>query len=166
MNFKNNKPNFLGSSLIELMVVIAIIAFLAMIAVPNMMRYLAKAKRAEAYVNLGSIYTAQKMYWAEHGHYATKLSGKDGLGWKPEGYTGGGTSERFYYSYGFGSGSEGEHYFTGKLEATMSSLQLAKADKDSFLVLAAADIDGDDKQDIIGINEKHEIIIIQDDLQD
>src|SRR5579872_3238583 len=94
-----------GTSLIELMVVISIIAFLAMIAVPNMMRYLAKAKRAEAYMNLGSIYTAQKMYWSEHGHYATKLSGKDGLNWKPEGST--------YYSYGFSGGSEGEHYFTG-----------------------------------------------------
>jgi Tfp pilus assembly protein PilE len=166
MNRKSEKPNILGSTLVELMVVIAIIAFLAMIAVPNLMKYLAKSKRAEAYVNLASIYTAQKMYWAEHGCYATKLCGKDGLGWKPEGYSGGGSNERFYYSYGFGSGAEGEHYFTGKLEAPVSTLKLAKADKDSFLVLAAADIDGDQSPDIIGINEKHEIIIIQDDLQD
>jgi len=146
-----------GTSLIELMVVISIIAFLAMVAVPNTMKYLAKAKRAEAYMNLGSLYTAQKMYWSEHGHYAAKLSGKDGLGWKPEGNN--------YYSYGF-SGSEGEHYYSGKLGAGSSDLTLAKADKDSFLIVAAGDIDGDGLPDKIGINDRHEILVLQDDLAD
>ncbi len=35
-------------SLIELMIVVAIIAFLAMVSVPTFMRFLAKATRAEA----------------------------------------------------------------------------------------------------------------------
>ena len=96
-----------GFSLIELMIVIAIVAFLAMIAVPSYTRYLAKAKRAEAYMQLSSIYAAQKAYWAENGKYSTQLSGQGGLGWRPEGYNGGGEGERFYYTYGFG-GSEGK----------------------------------------------------------
>ena len=50
-----------GFSLIELMVVVAIMAFLAMIAVPNFNRFLAKAKRAEAYMNLNSIYVTEKI---------------------------------------------------------------------------------------------------------
>ena len=49
-----------GFTLIELMIVVAIIAFLSIIAVPNFFKFLAKAKRSEAYMNLSSIYTAQK----------------------------------------------------------------------------------------------------------
>ncbi|MGB8367422.1 MAG: prepilin-type N-terminal cleavage/methylation domain-containing protein [Candidatus Babeliales bacterium] len=49
-----------GFSLIELMVVIAIIGFLAMVGIPSFVKFLAKAKRAEAYMNLSSIYAAQK----------------------------------------------------------------------------------------------------------
>lgn len=153
-----------GFTLIELMIVVAIIAFLSMISIPSFMRYLAKAKRAEAYMNLSTIYAAEKMYWAEHGHYTNKLSGAGGAGWKPEGYAGGGAQERFHYSYGFSDGVEGEHHFTGKLCAAASDLKLAKADANSFLAIAAADIDGDGKLDIIGINDKHEIVILQDDL--
>src|SRR5690348_1259039 len=104
-----------GHTLIEVMVVIAIIAFLAMLAMPSFMRFLAKAKRSEAYMNLGSLYIAQKAYWAEHGTYTTNLNGPNGAGWKPEGYTSGGAQERFHYTYGFAGGKEGESVFTGKL---------------------------------------------------
>lgn len=155
-----------GFTLIELMIVVAIIAFLSMICVPSFMRYLAKAKRTEAYMNLGSIYTAQKMYWAEHGRYTTRLAGPNSIGWKPEGYAGGGAQERFYYTYGFGQGKEGENYFTGKLGAPVAHLALAKADEKSFLIIAAADIDGDGKLDIIGIDDKHQIRILEDDLSE
>ena len=74
-----------GFTLIELMIVVAIIAFLSMVAIPSFMRFLSKAKRAEAYMNLGSIYVAQKAHWAEKGSYSINLSGKDGVGWQPEG---------------------------------------------------------------------------------
>ena len=60
-----------GFTLIELMIVVAIIAFLSMVAVPSFMRFLAKSKRAEAYVNLHSIYAAQKAFWAENGKSCT-----------------------------------------------------------------------------------------------
>jgi prepilin-type N-terminal cleavage/methylation domain-containing protein len=160
---KRLKINHFGFTLIELMIVVAIIGFLVAISIPSFTRYIAKAKRAEAYMNLGTIYTAEKIYWAEHGHYTTKLSGQGGCGWCPEGYSGGGPKERYHYTYGF-AGSEGQHYFTGKLGAGHEALQKAKADTNSFLAIAAADIDGDGKLDIIGINDKHEIIILEDDL--
>src|ERR1700739_2918912 len=108
-----------GFSLIELMVVVAIIAFLAMIAIPNFNRFFAKAKRTEAYMNLHSIYAAEKAYWAEHGTYSDVLSGPGSIGWQPEGYKGGGVNENFYYTYGF-AGSEGKNYFTGKLQSPLS----------------------------------------------
>lgn len=152
-----------GFSLIELMIVVAIIAFLATLAVPNFMRFLAKAKRAEAYMNLSSICTAEKAYWAEHGRYSSVLCGEGGIGWQPEGYAGGGKQEKFYYTYGFG-GSEGKNYVTGKLETSASNLGSAKADEKSFIVVAAGDIDGDGVPDILTIDHNNTITIVQDDL--
>lgn len=153
-----------GFTLIELMIVVSIIAFLAIISVPSFSRFLAKAKRAEAYMNLSSIYAAQKAYWAEHGKYSDVLDGQGGIGWKPEGYKGGGAQEKFYYTYGFSSGSEGKNYFTGKLNCSSNNLTLAKADDKGFIAVAAADIDGDGVQDILTVDENNNIQIIQDDL--
>lgn len=153
-----------GFTLIELMIVVSIIAFLAVISVPSFMRFLAKAKRTEAYMQLSSLYAAQKAYYAEHGTYATQLSGANGLGWKPEGYSGGGAQEKFYYTYGFGSGSEGQHYFTGKLGTASSNLGKAYANREGFLMFAAGDIDGDGKADILSVDQNNTITVVQDDL--
>src|SRR5581483_3382324 len=117
----NNNKAF---SLIELMVVIAIIAFLAMIAVPNFNRFLAKAKRAEAYMNLSALYAAEKAYWAEHGKYSDVLIGEGSIGWKPEG--------NFYYTYGF-IGAEGKNNFIGKLKTSSTHLQNSRADGNGFI---------------------------------
>jgi len=153
-----------GFTLIELMIVVAIVAFLSMVSIPSFLRFLAKAKRAEAYMNLGSIYVAQKSHWAEKGKYTTILNGPDGIGWKPEGYSGGGENEKFNYTYGFAQGQEGKNYFTGKLKAPSSELKGTKADKDSFVAAAAADIDSDGSTDVITVNELNDIKIVQDDL--
>jgi len=145
-----------GFSLLELMIVVAIIAVLAMISIPSFTRFLAKAKRAEVYMNLSSIYTAEKAYHAEHGKYSDILFGEGGIGWKPEGQP--------YYTYGFAHGAEGTNYFTGKLETSHTNLGMAKADKDSFIVVAAGDIDGDGKPDIVAVDQNNKIWIVQDDL--
>lgn len=155
----------LGFTLIELMIVVAIIGLLAMMGIPSFMRFLAKTKRTEAYVNLSSIYAAQKAYWAEHGKYSDILSGAGGIGWKPEGYQGGGAQENFNYTYGF-PGSEGKNYFTGKLKGSSGSLSGARADAGGFTAYAIADIDGDGKMDVLSIDDRNTVKIIQDDLAD
>ena len=154
-----------GFSLIELMVVVAIMAFLAMIAVPNFMRFLAKAKRAEAYMNLNSIYAAEKAYFAENGSYSPTLCGQGGIGWKPEGYNGGGKNEKFYYTYGF-SGAEGTNHFSGKLDGGEAGLGKGRADSQGFVAVAAGDIDGDGVADILTVDQNNNITIVQDDLAD
>lgn len=71
-----------GFSLIELMVVVAIIGVLASIAVPSVNKYMAKARQAEAKSNLGSYYTSQKAFFTEYNIYA----GQFGIiGFVPEG---------------------------------------------------------------------------------
>jgi len=60
-----------GFTLIELMIVVAIIGILAAIAIPNFMNYQCKAKQAEAKSNLGNIKTMQEAYRAEYDTYST-----------------------------------------------------------------------------------------------
>jgi type IV pilus assembly protein PilA len=58
-----------GFTLIELMIVVAIIGILAAIAIPNFLKYQAKSKQSEAKMNLGSMGTSAESYHAENDTY-------------------------------------------------------------------------------------------------
>ena len=149
-----NKASW-GFTLIELMIVVAIIAFLSIIAVPNIMNFLAKAKRAEVYINLGAIHMAQRMHYGEHGRYSDALTGPNGIGWRTEGEP--------LYTYGF-AGTNGVNHIVGKLKASGAELgKYASAGPNGFVAVAIADIDGDGKFDVITINENKQIKIVEDD---
>lgn len=79
-----------GFTLIELMIVVAIIGILAAIAIPNFLKYQAKSKQSEAKQNLGSIYTTQISYFGENNRFASAFAT---LGWEAEGRT------RYAYSF-------------------------------------------------------------------
>lgn len=150
-----------GFTLIELMIVVSIIAVLAMISVPNMIKFVSRAKRSEAYMHLHALHAAQKAHWAEHGTYAQVLQGAEGLGWSLSDNS---AMPSHYYTYGF-SGAEGVHNIIGKLKTPSVYLQGSYADQNSFLILAAGDIDGDGTPDILSVDHTNTIRIVQDDLK-
>jgi len=56
-----------GFTLVELMIVVAIIGILSAVAIPSFINYQLNSKRVEAYANLASLGKAQKAYFAEYG---------------------------------------------------------------------------------------------------
>jgi type IV pilus assembly protein PilA len=78
------KSNDKGFTLIELMVVIAIIGILAAIAIPNYMRYLIKTRQTEAKIFLSSIGRFQELYLIDNSTYADSI---DSLGFSSKGNT-------------------------------------------------------------------------------
>jgi len=73
-----------GFSIIELMVVVAIIGILATVAVPNFQKFQAKAKQANAKSELTGVYTAETAFFTEFGTYHGDLPY---TGYTPEGIT-------------------------------------------------------------------------------
>ena len=70
-----------GFTLIELMIVVAIIGILAAIAIPNFLKFQAKSKQSEAKTNLGAIYTGQLSFFGEQNSYGSF----DSINWSPSG---------------------------------------------------------------------------------
>ena len=58
-----------GFTLVELMIVVAIIGILAAIAIPNFLQFRLKAKTSEAKSNLGAIRSTEVAYFAEWDFY-------------------------------------------------------------------------------------------------
>ncbi|MGA1597972.1 MAG: type IV pilin protein [bacterium] len=66
-----------GFSLIEMMIVVAIIGILATLAYPSLEAYLLRTRQSEAQTTLSAIYTAQKIHYATQQAYATTLDALD-----------------------------------------------------------------------------------------
>jgi prepilin-type N-terminal cleavage/methylation domain-containing protein len=84
-----NKEN--GFSLIEMLIVIAIIGILAAVAIPGYLNYLNRGRQNNGVQALLEIKAAQEMYYALNDQYASSITGL-------EGYASAGSS--FYYNAG------------------------------------------------------------------
>jgi type IV pilus assembly protein PilA len=83
-----------GFTLIELMIVVAIIGLLAALAIPNFLKFQARSKQAEARTNLKSSYTAEKSYYGDKQMY---LDVAGPIGFAPE------SANRYSYFLGPGA---------------------------------------------------------------
>ena len=88
MRVKNYEKGF---TLIELMVVVAIIGILASIAIPNFKKYQGKAKTTEAKIQLAALFQAEKSLEDEYDSFGTCL---ENAGYSPP-------KKNNYYAIGF-----------------------------------------------------------------
>lgn len=107
-----------GFTLIELMIVVAIIGILAAIAIPNFMNYQCKAKQSEAKSNLGTIRTIEEAYRAEHDTYTTSLTG---LGFSTTG------TPRYSYSVTAADGTTFSAQATGTINSATDTWTIDQA---------------------------------------
>ena len=70
-----------GFTLVELMIVVAIIGILSAIAIPNFMRFQARSKQSEAKTNLKAVFTGQKARFGERDAFSVALGD---IGFSPE----------------------------------------------------------------------------------
>jgi len=70
-----------GFTLVELMIVVAIIGILAAIAIPNFIRFQARSKQSEAKTNLKAVFTGQRSRFGERDRYSSAIAE---IGFAPE----------------------------------------------------------------------------------
>ncbi len=87
-----------GFTLVELMIVVAIIGILAAIAIPNYQKYQAKARTSEGKIQLAAAYTAQKSFYIEFSSYTGCLGN---AGYAPDLGIGNQNTAKRYYAVGF-----------------------------------------------------------------
>ena len=80
-----------GFTLVELMIVVAIIGILAAIAIPNFIRFQARSKQSEAKTNLKAVFTGQKSRFGERDRYSSAIAE---IGFAPE------RGNRYYFDLG------------------------------------------------------------------
>jgi prepilin-type N-terminal cleavage/methylation domain-containing protein len=97
-SLKAVRMNQSGFTLVELMVVVAIIGILAAIAIPNFQKYQAKARQKEAQIQLSAVYAAEMSFRGEQNSFTGCLRQ---AGFVPEGNPISNQGASRYYTVGF-----------------------------------------------------------------
>ena len=137
-----------GFSLTELMIVVAIIGILAVIAIPNFLKYQARAKQSEAKTNLVAIHASEMAYFAEKNAYVDDFNAI--------GFAVTGSSQLYYYELGNSS--------SGTLPPGCTASTLDNVSDTGFTAVATANIDGDSTCDVWTIDEKKMLVNVTNDV--
>jgi type IV pilus assembly protein PilA len=133
---RENMMNRKGFTLIELMIVVAIIGILAAIAIPNFIAMQLRAKRSELPTNVDGIRTAEKAYHHEWDAFTTAVATPGTVPGRAQvAFTSGG----FVAFENLGWTADGKVRGMYDVVATNATSMAV----DDFLVTAIADVDGD-----------------------
>ena len=103
MKMNKVSMNSKGFTLVELMIVVAIIGILASIAIPNFQKYQARARQREANIALAAVYTSLRSFSSEYNTFTSCLKQ---AGYQPEGASASNVaSASRYYHVGFLAGT-------------------------------------------------------------
>ncbi len=145
---RNNQSGF---TLVELMVVVAIIGILASIAIPQYSKFTAKSRQSEAKIGLSGIYTALRTFQSEHGQFTACLVD---AGFGVEGakryYSLGFAGTVFNYSGGSlgntacaaGKAEKDKTWFEGKGVPTVAKLETGTTTNSAFTAEANGSVNG------------------------
>jgi type IV pilus assembly protein PilA len=138
-----------GFTLIELMIVVAIIAILAALAIPNFLSFVVKTRRTEVKSNLEAIYKAQTSYFGEKDLYSNSFVE---IRWVPVGVA--------YYTY-----TCGNEYFGKDITINPPPASVVPVATDNeFKAFGWGNIDTDSQVDVWHIDQGRTLVNDEDDL--
>jgi type IV pilus assembly protein PilA len=142
-----------GFTLIELMIVVAIIGILAAIAIPNFIAMQFRSKRAELPSNLDGIRTAEKAYHAEWDQFTTAAQTPSGTPGRDQVNFAAGGLTAFQNLGWTADGKVRGRYSTTAVVGTNSAA-------DDFNATAISDVDGDNANSQYNCNRAEKATMI------
>jgi prepilin-type N-terminal cleavage/methylation domain-containing protein len=127
-----------GFTLVEIMIVVAIIALLAAIAIPNLLRSRVSAQEAAAAAAVHTVVAAEVQYRATHANYASLATLDDDNPPYIDSTLAAGTKQGYSFAASPVTGSEGTQFIVTAAPSTLTQAHTFYSDEDGVLCRSTA----------------------------